>query len=111
MRKVKLSDEMGPKDAPPPGVWAGDPRSVWSGEINQNDVPPTERPCIAHGCPLLGSMSASLSASRSAVWTCRFHFGKRPAEYGAITRALKVRAESEADREARLEREAMQAEA
>ena len=90
MARSKLSAEMTARVAPPPGVRAGNPAGVWSGEINQNDVPPLERPCIAHGCPLLGSLSPSLTSSKSAEWTCRHHFGKSPKEYGPITRALKM---------------------
>ena len=39
--------------------------------------------CLAHGCPLPGSMS--LSTDGQGKWYCRHHFGKKPMENDAIT--------------------------
>lgn len=39
--------------------------------------------CLAHGCPLPGSMSASTDGQ--GKWYCRHHFGKKPMENDGIT--------------------------
>lgn len=73
-----------------PGAWAGDPGDVWAGRINQNDVPASERPCYAFGCPRLGTLTDSLGHSPGAVWFCRHHSGRKPEEFGEITRRLQL---------------------
>jgi hypothetical protein len=57
---------------------------------NQNDVPASERGCLAHGCPQLGTITSSVSHSHAAEWFCRFHHGKKPEQWGEITRKLRM---------------------
>ena len=69
--------------------WSGSPVDVWEGRVNQNDVPAASRPCFAHGCPLLGTISDSLVSSPAAHWFCRYHSAAKPEEFGEITRRLR----------------------
>lgn len=80
-----------------PAIWSGDPRDVWEGRISQNDVPPGERPCYAHGCPLLGSITESVTNAPSAQWFCRLHSGAKPHDFGEITRRLRIERDRHVD--------------
>lgn len=57
---------------------------------NQNDYPAAERPCLAHGCPNLGTITSSVGHSQAAAWFCRFHHEKDPADFAKITRRIKL---------------------
>lgn len=57
---------------------------------NQNDYPAAERPCLAHGCPNLGTITSSVGYSEMATWFCRFHHDKDPADFAKITRRIKL---------------------
>lgn len=52
---------------------------------NQNDYPAAERPCFAHGCPLLGTITDTVVHSRAAMWLCRFHSGQPASRWDQIT--------------------------
>lgn len=52
---------------------------------------PTERPCNAHGCPEIGSISHSNAGpAPEDSWLCRHHFGEPATRWGEITRALRM---------------------
>ena len=55
---------------------------------NQNHYPATERPCLAHGCPELGTITSSLTYSENAHWYCRFHHDKDKKDFKEITKAI-----------------------
>ena len=57
---------------------------------NQNDYSAAERPCLAHGCPNLGTITSSVTYSSNASWFCRFHHEKDPHDFAKITRRLKL---------------------
>lgn len=51
-----------------------------------DDVQPLEpksQKCIAHGCPLLGTMSNSLNGSDQ--WYCRFHNGRDVSQFDKVS--------------------------
>ncbi len=54
--------------------------------------------CLAHGCPLPGSVSESTRPPHN--WLCRFHFGEPAQSWQEITR--KVRAMSAEDQAKRV---------
>lgn len=57
------------------------------GKKNQDqdsDIPQRDpHRCAAYGCPLRGTMSNSLNGSDT--WYCRFHNGRNPADFDAIS--------------------------
>jgi hypothetical protein len=77
---------------PQAGAWSGHDDDVWEGRVNQNDVPATQRPCLAFGCPHLGTITESVTASSGAEWLCRHHSGRKRAEFDDITRRLRLEA-------------------
>lgn len=51
---------------------------------------PTSSLCAAHGCPMAGTISHSLSPDKDGhrEWLCSFHFGREAKEWPGITEKI-----------------------
>ena len=48
------------------------------------------RSCMAHGCPMPGSITDTTKPSEQTQWMCRFHFNEEFKEWNDITRKVRM---------------------
>lgn len=62
------------------------------GGRKQNDYAASERPCLAHQCPELGTITESMHAGEGTKWFCRHHYEARqhPERWPEISERLRL---------------------